>query len=103
MQNDVLLLLAGMVAESHFTGEYCSEGAAQDLRGVRRLLQRRAASERQHERLERRLLDKTEYLLGDQGHARAIELVAAELLQRGTIRGRAVRHLLDQALRECST
>jgi ATP-dependent Zn protease len=101
LQDDVLILLAGMVAESHFTGTYCRQGAAQDLRAVKRLLQQRAPSERQRERLERRLLDKTEYLLSDTSNAKAIELVGAELIKKETISGRAVRHLYEQAIRQC--
>jgi hypothetical protein len=100
LEDDVLLLLAGMVAEAHFTGEYCQAGATQDLLIVRRLLQARAANERQLERLQRRLLDKTEHLLSDEGHAKAIELIARELLHKTTISGRAVRHLFEQACQE---
>jgi len=102
LEDDVLILLAGMVAESHFTSRYCPRGAAQDLRAARRLLANRASTERQLERLERRLIDKTEHMLGDEGRAKAIELIAQELLQRETISGRAVRHLFQQATQEAS-
>ena len=57
LEDEVLILLAGMVAESKFTGQYCESGARQDLRAVRNLIDRRAATERQMEKLERRLLD----------------------------------------------
>jgi len=102
LEDDVLVLLAGMVAESHLTAQYCQQGAAQDLRAARRLLANRATSERQLARLESRLLDKAEHLLGDQVHAKAIELIAQELLQKETISGRAVRHLFQQALQQVS-
>jgi ATP-dependent Zn protease len=102
LEDDVLILLAGMVAESHFTGRYCEEGAAQDLRAVRRLLARRANSDRSIERLTRRLLDRTEHVLRASGHAQAIQTVSRELLQKETITGRAVRHLLTQAV-QCWT
>ena len=98
LEDDVLILLAGMVAESHFTGRYCEEGAAQDLRAVRQLLVKRAKSDRGTERLMRRLLDRTEHVLGASGHVQAIQTVSRELLQRETISGRAVRHLLAQAV-----
>ena len=94
----MIILLAGMVAESHFTGRYCQEGAAQDLRAVKRLLAKRANSDRNIERLTRRLLDKTEHILGAAAHTKAIHLVTQELLQKETIAGRAVQHLLKQAL-----
>ncbi|MEO1981385.1 MAG: cell division protein FtsH [Fuerstiella sp.] len=96
--DDVLILLAGMVAESHFTGRYCEAGAAQDLRAVKRLLANRAQSGRNVDRLTRRLLDKTEHILGAAAHATAIRMVSQELLQKETITGRAVQQMLKQAL-----
>lgn len=102
LEDNVLVLFAGMVAESHFTDQYCVQGAAQDLRAAKRLLASRATSERQLERLTRRLLDKAEHLLADHGHVRAIELIAQELLQKETISGRAVRHLFQQAIQQSS-
>jgi len=98
LEDDALILLAGMVAESHFTGRYCGEGAAQDLRAVRQLLAKRAKNDRGIERLMRRLLDRTQHVLGAAGHVQAIQSVSRELLQRETISGRAVRHLLAQAV-----
>lgn len=65
-----------------------------------RLLHSRAGGDRQLERLERRLLDKTEHLLCDEGHAKAIELIAGELIQKTTISGRAVRHFFEQASKQ---
>ena len=100
LENEVLILFAGMVAESHFTDQYCLPGAAQDLKAVNRMLANRATSQRQLERLASRLLDKAEHLLGDEGHAKAIKLIAQELLQHETISGRAVRHLFQQALQQ---
>lgn len=97
VDDDVLVLLAGLVAESHFTKRYSPDGAAQDLRAVKRLLENRAPRERQLKRLTRRMLDKTEHLLSSEGNQRAVQSIAKELLQKETISGRAVRHLLDQA------
>jgi ATP-dependent Zn protease len=97
VEDEALIYLAGMVAESHFTGKHCPGGAGQDLRAVARLLQTRAASSSQLERLQRRLVDKVEHLLSDEAHAKAIELVASELIQKTTISGRAVRHFFEQA------
>ena len=103
LEDDVLILLAGMAAEAQITDRYCQQSAAQDLQAARRLLlQSRATSERQLKRLDARLLDKTEHLLGDEAHARAIELIANELLQKETISGRAVRHLFNQTMQELS-
>jgi Peptidase family M41 len=97
LEDEMLILLAGMVAEARFTGRLCTQGAAQDLRGVRRLAMMRAAGERQIERLERRMLDKTEYMVNDDIHWSAIEAIAAELLKKETISGRAARHFFEQA------
>lgn len=102
MEDQVLILLAGMVAEAQFTGQYCQQGASGDLIFTRRLLQNRANSERQLERLQRRMLSKTEHLLSDEGHTKAIRLIANELVEKSTISGRSVRHFFQQA-RVCSS
>jgi hypothetical protein len=95
-----LILLAGMVAEAQVTGEYCTAGATQDLRAVRRFVQMRASGERQVARLERRLLDKTEHLLSQTATWQAVERLAGELLQHQTVSGRTARHLLELAQRQ---
>ncbi len=103
LEDEVLILLAGMAAEAQITDRYCRQGAALDLKAARRLLlQTRATSQRQLERLERRLLDKTEHLLGDEAHAKAIELIANELIEKKTLSGRAVRHFFHQAMQQSS-
>ncbi len=103
LEDEALIFFAGMVAESHVTGQYCEKGARQDLRVVKRLLsQTRATSPRQLEKLERRLLDKTEYLLSEEPHAKAVEMVAQELMEKTTISGRAVVHLFHQAVAQCN-
>jgi ATP-dependent Zn protease len=100
LEDEVLILFAGMVAESHFTGTRCHQGASQDIMAIRRLLQHRAPNERTRERLERRLLDKTEYLLSDEQHSQAIQLIAQELICKTTISGRAARHFFELTVRE---
>jgi len=99
LEQQVLILFAGMVAESHFTGDYCQRGAAGDLIAARRTLATRANSERQLERLARRWLEKTEHILADDDLASAIELIAAELVKHQTISGRAARHVFQQAVK----
>lgn len=98
LEDEVMILLAGMVAESQITGQYCAAGAAQDLRFARSVLQFRAESERQIERLERRLLSKTEHHLGDRALWSAVETIAAELLKCETISGRAAKHFYESAI-----
>ena len=103
LEDEAMILFAGMVSESHFTGQYCQQGAGQDLRAARRLLsQTRATTERQLEKLERRLLDKTEHLLDEECNTKAIEMIAAELIANETISGRAVKHLFNQAVQKYS-
>jgi ATP-dependent Zn protease len=100
LEREILISLAGIAAEARFTGNYAWDGASRDLQFVRRLAVERAG-ERRAERLERRMLSKVEHLLAQEGHWRAVELIAAELLARGAISGRAARHLFDQGCGEC--
>lgn len=97
VEDEVLILLAGMVGESHVTNRFCVDGASQDLRMASRLLANRAPKERQLQRLMQRMLKKAEHLLGDSVNAKAIQLVAKELLAKETISGRAVRQLFSEA------
>jgi hypothetical protein len=46
------------------------------------------------------MLSKVEHLLSDEGVWRAVESIAAELLQRGAISGRAAKHFYDLATRD---
>lgn len=98
IETEILILLGGVAAEARHTGEYAWDAAAEDLRDVRSLTSLRAASDRQVERLERRMLDKAEYILNQPGVWPAIELIAAELLRCTTISGRAARHFFEQAV-----
>jgi len=99
LEREILIALGGLAAEALHTGTYAWDGAARDQQYVRGLAVQRAG-ERQAERLERRMLAKAEHLLSQQGHWRAVELIAAELLQRGVISGRAARHLFDRGRSE---
>lgn len=97
VETQILILLGGLVAESRRMGDYDGGGASQDLRDVRSLTQTRAGGQRQVERLERRMLDKAEYILDQPGVWQAAQWIAEELLRHTTISGRAARHLFDQA------
>jgi ATP-dependent Zn protease len=99
LEDDVLVLLAGMVSEARFTGVYCPNGASQDLRDVSARLCTRAASQRQHERLLKRMLAKTEHILNDEAHLDAIRAITKDLLEKTTISGRAVKHHFEMAQR----
>jgi ATP-dependent Zn protease len=95
LEREILISLAGLAAEALRTGHYAYDGAARDLQFVRRLAVERAG-ERRAERLQRRLLAKVEHLLARAENWRAVERIAAELMRRGSISGRAARHLFDQ-------
>jgi ATP-dependent Zn protease len=97
LETEILILLGGLAAEIRHMGRYDPTGAAQDLRAVRSMAQMRAGSQPQVERLERRMLDKTEHILDQPGVWLAAERIAEELLRSTTISGRAARHLFEQA------
>jgi ATP-dependent Zn protease len=99
LENEILIALAGPVAESFVTGRFDEAGAARDLRVARKLMLART-SERSLPRYERRMLGKTESLLRDEPIWKAVELLAAELLKQGTISGRAVVHFYEAGQRE---
>jgi ATP-dependent Zn protease len=99
VEREILIALGGMAAEARHTGTYAMDEAKEDLRFVRRLALERK-SDRQVERYEQRMLDKVEYMLADDGHWKAVVLIAAELMKHGTISGRAARHLFEQATKE---
>lgn len=99
LERELLIALAGLAAEARLTGTYDHDAAGRDLRYVRGLARQRA-SDRSVERLERRMLAKVEHVLADDGHWRAVELIAAELLKVGEISGRAARHYYKLGQRE---
>jgi hypothetical protein len=99
LECQILITLGGLAAEAKHSGVYAWELATRDRQYVRQLAAERAGP-RRAERLEQRLLAKVEHLLGRAGYWRAVELIAAELLRRGVISGRAARHLFDQS---CAT
>ena len=99
LEDEVLILLAGAVAEGRLTGRYCWEGASSDLRQARVLTESRAGTARQAERLERRFLSKAESIIDDDACWLAIELIASDLLKRKTISGRAAKHHFQQAVK----
>jgi len=98
LEDEIIILLAGMVSESNFTGQYCEQGAAMDLRSVDRLLESRVRTERQLEKVRKRMLSKTELLLSEEANGKAVKAVADELLEKGNVSGRLVKHHLSQAI-----
>jgi hypothetical protein len=100
LEREILISLGGIAAEARFTGNFARDMAATDLRYVHDLAVQRVGHHRA-ERLERRLLAKAEHILSQEGLWRAVELIAAELMRRGAISGRAARHLFEQGSNAC--
>lgn len=99
LENEILIALAGPASEARQRGKYEWGGAGRDLRVAEKLCIMRAG-ERQAEKLARRMLAKVENLLAEESLWRAVELIVAELMQKGEITGRAARHLFDLACKE---
>ena len=96
LEADILILLAGVVAEALHSGSYNWTGAALDLQSVRRLAVMRSGQS-QADKLTRRLLAKTEHLLQKARHWNAVEQIATHLLEKKSISGRAARHSFEHA------
>jgi len=99
LEDEVLILFGGVVAEAKLTGRYEWQGAAQDLRAIRQLVHSRAGDPTRADKIERRLLAKTEHLLSSVALWESVKLVARELLNRETISGRAAMHLFRQSVK----
>ena len=98
LEDEVMILLAGMVGESLLTGTIDRAGAAQDMLLAKELIAKRAASDKQFQRLRKRMLEKTEYLLAQPQYAKAVQLIAEDLAERQKLSGRAVKHHYNMAL-----
>jgi ATP-dependent Zn protease len=101
-ETEALILLAGLVSEERFTGEYNWGGAQQDLRTLRRLSLSRVDTVAKAEKLERRLIDKTAHHLEQDGHWEAVEALAAALMEAKLMSGRAARHLFEECMRKAN-
>ena len=99
IEQEILISLAGMVAEARHTGRYDRGGAGRDLRHLRTLALQRA-TEKQLDRYERRMLAKVENLMNDDAIWAAVESIAAELMKHGQISGRAALHLYKRATKD---
>jgi ATP-dependent Zn protease len=97
LEREILIALAGIAAEWRWCGRYDVAGAGRDLSVVRKLSLERV-SVRQVERYERRMFQKAESILADEGHWAAVESIARALLTERMISGRAARHWYDQAV-----
>ena len=99
IETEILILLGGLAAEARHTGVHNHDAAYRDLADVRAMTRLRGGSERQIERLERRMLSKVEHLLEQPGIWQAITKIADALIREEAISGRAARHLFEEARR----
>jgi ATP-dependent Zn protease len=97
LETAILIFLGGLAAEARLTGRYGWAGASQDLREVHAMCLARAGNDKRAEKLIRRMISKAEHVLEQPGMWLATQRIAAELLIRTTISGRAARHLFDEA------
>ncbi len=100
LEDEILILMAGIAAEAQLSGVYNLGGADQDMRMARRFAMMRSGSAKQAERLEKKLLAKTEHMLSDENYWNAVEKIAADLMERETISGRAAQHWFDRAVKD---
>ena len=97
LETAILIFLGGLAAEARLTGVYGWGGASQDLHEVHAMCLARAGNDKRAEKLIRRMISKAEHVLEQPGMWVATERLAAELLKRTTVSGRAARHLFDEA------
>lgn len=99
-EDELLVLLGGMVAEVRLTGQYCTEGAGYDLRVLKQVATARGGSRDAATRLCERMFGKADHLLGAPAHWLAVRYIVEDLLEKRDISGRAARHHFERALRE---
>ncbi len=95
-ETEAMILLAGLLSEARVTGRMNWAGAGQDMLNLQRMICMRVGTDKAGERLQRRLMDKTEHWLEQPEIWSAVELIAQQLLQHGVLSGRAARHLYEQ-------
>lgn len=92
IEDEVLILMAGMIGESIVSGQFHLAAASSDQRAISKLIERRATNQKQFDRLKRRMFDKAQHILDSPICKTAIDDIVADLMSKKTISGRAVRH-----------
>src|SRR5262245_5457563 len=93
VEREAMIALAGPAAEAGFTGELDWVAAAHDHDYAFDLARARGGDGKKADRLVKRWLAKADHLLGRGDAWAAVERIAAELVRRDEISGRAARHL----------
>ncbi len=99
-EDDLLVLLGGMVAEARLTGRYCTQGASQDLLYVSQIAMARGGSRDGGAKVIKRMLAKVEYILSEPAHWQAVRYIVEDLLEKRDLSGRAAKHHFERALAE---
>lgn len=94
LDREVMVLLAGAKAAKRFTGRYNHGGAASDYRAAAKLALYRCSSERTATKYLDWLGSAVDDMLGFAFNWRAVELVAAALLDRRSLSGRALPRII---------
>jgi hypothetical protein len=97
IEREVMIAFAGHIAESKFTGHSNHVGATSDYRCAVDLAGYYCGNDRETEKLLDWLWIRTENFLSLRHNWKAIEAVAAELVMRKTISGRAARRVIFES------
>jgi len=100
VDREMQISLAGIAAEIRHLGRADARGAQDDLRRSLNLATERSGCADRAERLMKRMLDRTLHLLEQPGHWPAVESIMKQLLEKETISGRAVRHLVEEEMKK---
>ncbi len=100
VDREMQISLAGIAAEIRHLGKADARGAQDDLRRSLDLATERSGHADRAERLMRRMLDRTLHLLDQPGHWPAVLLMMSQLIEKETISGRAVRHLVEESIKK---
>ncbi len=101
IERRMMILLAGRVAESKHLGRPYHEGSEGDEDKIARLAEVICGSDGEDQKFIAWLHARTVNLLSVEEHWQAVERVVAELLERKTLKGAAVRRVVEQALHGC--
>lgn len=97
-ENEVVVLLSGILAEAKRTGRYNWLGAAGDLEQADRLLIPICSTPHQQVDRRRRLEKRAQQIIDQRATWRAVESVAAELVNRSRLSGAEALGLIRAAL-----
>jgi hypothetical protein len=99
VQREIMILLAGGIAQAKFQGHRRGLGTDQDFRCAYLLAEHMCDSDEESEALVAWLHERTRLLLNRPWHWRAVQDIARELLGHRELSGRAARRIFTAAAR----